>query len=67
MTKIIDHEYTQEITCPHCGREWTDSWEVNADDGEEECSNCEEKYSWTRQVSVTYSTEKMKDKTEQPL
>ena len=28
MSKEIVHEYTQNITCPYCGYEDIDSWEV---------------------------------------
>lgn len=59
----IDHEYTNEITCPYCGEEFGDSWEVR--DGEEElglqeCSYCEKEFYAYRQIEITYSTEKAK-------
>ena len=31
--------YTKEITCPSCGHEIQDSWELE-DEGDEECEEC---------------------------
>ena len=53
---VIDHEYTREPICPYCGYEKRDAWELS-DDGETECGECEREYSFTRNVSVTWSTE----------
>ena len=55
----IDHKYTREITCPHCGHALSDSWEF-ADEGREICDACGEKFSFERDVEVTYSTAKLK-------
>jgi hypothetical protein len=57
----IEHWLTDEIVCPHCGYEHTDSWEAN--DGKEgdwvgECHDCEKPISIERHVTITYSTEK---------
>lgn len=53
----VDDEYgAGNITCPYCGRENNDSWEVSGDDGEEVCDNCGSTFSWTREVSVTYDS-----------
>lgn len=52
----IDHEYTNEIVCPHCGYEYTDSWEMQ--DGKRNCCECDKPFSVDRDVSVTYSTRK---------
>lgn len=54
---MIDHEYTEEIVCPHCGEEFIDSWEF-ADIGEHTCYECGGKFSHERDVTVTYSTQK---------
>ncbi len=54
-----DTMYTREIVCPHCGRQFTDSWEFNMDDGEEidvECRYCEKEFVVTCDVTVTYSS-----------
>ena len=52
----FDHEYTDEIVCPHCGFEYSDSWESS--DGEKECYECGEKFHMVRNVEVTYVTYK---------
>jgi len=44
----IDHKFTNEIVCPYCGYEFSDSWEYldpsnDSHDGEEidvECLEC---------------------------
>jgi hypothetical protein len=53
----IDHYYTSEIVCPHCGYVHHDSWEWG-EDGEDECGECEERFSYRRIVTIEYSTEK---------
>lgn len=58
MERDIDHEYTDEITCPHCGEEFGDSWEC-ADSGEHECHECGGKFTHERDVTVTYCTQKV--------
>lgn len=62
MSEIkIDHEYTDEIVCPWCGYEFSDSWELG-NGGEctelEECPNCEKEFYASRIVTVEYSTSK---------
>ena len=55
-----DTEYTQEITCPWCGSEKSDSWELE-DSENRECDNCGHSYSHERNVQVDYSTTKIAD------
>jgi hypothetical protein len=55
-----DHEYTEEIVCPYCGEEQTDSWELSANSGELDCGNCENKFTYERDIQITYSTQKLK-------
>ena len=58
----INHEYTDEITCPHCGYEFGDSWEYGGDRediGELDCGSCEKKFIATRNITVDYSTSKV--------
>lgn len=53
--------YADEITCPWCGYEYSDSWEVGQDQediGLLECEKCGKEFYATRNVSVTYSTVK---------
>ena len=49
----------QEITCPHCGYEHGDSWEIREEDGIDTCENreCKKKFKWQRVVDVTYDTQ----------
>ena len=54
----IDHEFTDEIVCPHCGYKVSDSWEW-PDEGKGYCEVCGRHYKYTRDVSVTYCTEKI--------
>lgn len=59
----IDHDYTDEPVCPHCGYLCRDAWEINfgpccEGDTEIQCGNeeCERIYEVTRNCSITYST-----------
>ena len=56
----INHEHTDEITCPWCGEVHGDSWE-RRDEGEDECSNCGKRFKYSRNVFVDYSTEAVED------
>jgi len=49
-------EYTDDITCPNCGYENGDSWEVSEDSGEDTCGNCGCEFEFERHIEVTYST-----------
>ncbi len=58
----IDASHTQEITCPYCGHEKSDSWEVfGNDDGDTEmdCGECDKKFTVEINRTVTYSSRKM--------
>ena len=46
---------TDEVTCPYCRQEQSDSWEYT-DDGEADCGECGYEFSFTRNVEVTYSS-----------
>jgi transposase-like protein len=59
--KKINHKYTDEIVCPYCGNEHTDSWEVKDDDGDFECHDCEQAFDYERVVTVEYCTSKKKE------
>lgn len=59
----IDHEYTKEIVCPHCGYEFIDSWEHNeslqsdqSGDNLISCHECEKNFVAHMDVEVYYST-----------
>lgn len=55
--KGFEHEYTQEIVCPHCGYEQSDSWESG--EGEHDCPECGEIFEVERIVTCEYSTSKV--------
>ena len=59
----IDHHYTDDPVCPHCGYRRRDAWEINfgpclEGDTEIQCGNedCERIYQVSRNCSITYST-----------
>lgn len=59
----IENEYTQEIVCPFCGIEYSDSWEYEGgkeDLGLIECYECGKHFYANRQTEITYCTEKAK-------
>lgn len=52
------------ITCPYCGHKDRDSWEFGGDEGsaeEQECGECERTFMVTRHVSITYTSEPIKE------
>lgn len=51
-----DTDCTYEVTCPYCGYEFSDSWEMS--EGERECPDCENTFEIERHVEVTYATYK---------
>jgi hypothetical protein len=64
MAEAIDHEFTDEIVCPHCGHVHSESYEFGGGgegDGEDECGECGKKFYWSRTISVSYSTSKPKE------
>ena len=52
-----DTDYTDEVVCPYCGYEHQDSYEY--EDGEIDCQRCDNKFNLTKEVSVSYTTEKV--------
>lgn len=60
IAKGFEHECTDDVVCPYCGYTHGDSWEFQ--DGEHICQDCERLFILEQSVSVTYTTEKMKDK-----
>jgi len=55
----FEHTHTDNIICPYCDWEDTDSWEFGTEDGTHTCGNCEEEFRVSPCVSVTYSTYRM--------
>lgn len=58
MSKEHDTTATSEMVCPHCGTEQGDSWELQGESGVDKCAKCEREFKWTRDIEVTYNTEK---------
>lgn len=56
--KEIDHTHTAEIVCPWCGHKFLDCWEFE-DDGDMECYECDRPLTYSRSITVTYSTRKV--------
>jgi len=54
----IDHEYTDEIVCPHCGYEHPDSEDYMDRDDEFICHECEKKFEYVRDYSISYISNK---------
>lgn len=47
----------RQITCPYCKSEDLDSWEHRQDSDENyECSNCDKKFRWYREIEVEYKS-----------
>ena len=58
MSKI-DTERTKLATCPYCGHQERDSWEIGTggeEDTETWCGSCGLLYAVSRHVSISYST-----------
>jgi len=52
-----DKEYENNLTCPYCGHEDSDSWELSSDDEDEhECGRCGGIMSYQRIVTVEYNS-----------
>lgn len=53
-----EQSFTEEIVCPWCGEEQSDSWECCDWDYEYECMNCGKMFEYERNVEVTYTSKK---------
>ena len=51
-----------ELVCPYCGYEHSDSWEYDSDSGEAECDKCGKEFDYCRNVSVDYTTSRKEDR-----
>ena len=63
MSKEFEHEYTEEIVCSDCGCPFSDSYEYvpgEEDMGLIDCPCCGKEFYATREIEITYSTEKAK-------
>jgi transcription elongation factor Elf1 len=62
--QTFDTEYTDYITCPHCGFEDGDSCEYALGDSEStkiDCGSCGKPFEATCCISVSYSTDKVEN------
>ena len=61
MNTEIDTQFTRYATCPYCGYEDKDSWELHIDREEEiddDCAKCGKTYLVSCCFDITYSTQK---------
>lgn len=59
--KYFDHNATNEVICPYCGYEFSDSWEFKEEWGELKCDECNKTFKYERFTEATYFTEKKED------
>ena len=59
----IDHDHTDEVICPYCGYEFSDSWEFNGTQDEQhvECDECGKEFFLYVIITVNYTTKKKKE------
>lgn len=54
------HIHENEIKCPYCDYEMSDSWEYASEEsGEIECESCDKEFSYSVYTQVSYSTERI--------
>lgn len=53
----IDHEFVDDVICPHCGHKFSDPWEFE-DGFELDCYECEKPLRIVRHEIIKYSTRK---------
>ena len=63
MSKEFDTEFRDDIVCPYCGYEFTDSWEYNdtQDEQKVDCHDCGKEFLLYMHVTIDYSTYKKKE------
>ena len=49
-------DYTNNLTCPYCGNEDIDSWELSDNEDEHKCGRCRAIISYQRVVTVVYNS-----------
>lgn len=54
--------YTDEVVCPYCHYEFSDSWEFS-DNGDIVCDECNKEFFMYRHIEVSYVTEKNNEDT----
>jgi len=61
VTNELNHFLTEEIVCPYCGYQHTESYEFFDDmEGDEdiECGDCGEEFRGSRIVTIQYTSRK---------
>jgi uncharacterized Zn-finger protein len=62
MSDAIDCLDTNEIVCPYCGYEFSESWTYFESSGNEEkiqCPECDQKFTCSPDYTVTYYSRKL--------
>lgn len=59
MEKEIDCRATEEVTCPYCGYEYSDSWEFGDDTDRLKCPECNKEFDVSSETTRTFSTSKI--------
>lgn len=55
-----DTDHTDEIVCPYCGYEFSESYEYHGDDGQEvQCHHCDKHFELSVDHRVTFSTRRI--------
>jgi hypothetical protein len=55
----LSHHYTDEVVCPYCLEEQSESWEFPDWVESHDCHSCDKKFSIYRNVTINYSTHKL--------
>jgi len=55
----INHELTENLVCPYCGKEHFDSWDIPADTGSFECEKCEREFHFEKEEIIRWNTKKI--------
>jgi len=58
-----EYKIAQEITCPYCGEELSDSWEMSDSEDEVYCEGCKSTYAYERDYDITYKSVPVKKNT----
>ena len=52
-----DYKIENNITCPYCGEQMSDSWDYGESEDNHYCDTCGSIYSWERVVTVDYRSD----------
>lgn len=54
-SEVGDEEYGNVFTCPYCGDEYADAWELSEGSHETTCPNCSAELEYTKEYEVSYT------------